>query len=201
MYFPSGMIKCSVLLRLCWACGRPSKVMTALSETWESPKLIPKKSVSGRVIAKYLFIVALLRNAIKYALMADMSVWIQTYASIFSLCCFWLQIAHICHLLLLWQFFFEGVIELWNQLNMASGRRLIKIQEELKTVTTTQTACFRLSAIKMDFGWTIRSDLASDTVHPISSRFRSVSYVDVYEFGISLTAAGSMSPCPFSQAA
>lgn len=48
--------------------------------------------------------------------------------------------------------FFEGVIELRKQLNMASGRRLIKIHEELKTVTTTQTACFRLSAIKMDFG-------------------------------------------------
>lgn len=79
------------------------------------------------------------------------------------LTCFWLQIAHICHLLL-WRsccFVFLFFLKCRSVLPTAkcSFRETShQKHEKLKTVTTAQTVCFCLSVIKMDFSWRMCSD-------------------------------------------
>lgn len=200
MDFPRGMIKCSLLLQLCWACGCPSKVMTALSETWESPKLIPQMSVSWRVIEECLSI-----TAAKETQLNALSWLTRLYEfrlSIFNLFCVWLHIAHICHLLL-WRSCYFLLRCHWALTTAKSGFRETSHQNtwRAKNCHYNTDGAFLSVASKNGFqlsdaAWSRQRYCTSD----FSSRIRSVSYIDGNEFGISPTAAWNMSPCSSSQA-
>lgn len=83
------------------------EVMTVLSKAWQSPKLIPKNSLFCRVIVQSLSIVA--SEGCNKIGPYGWHVFEFRCAYPFS-SCFWLQIAHVCHLLL-WLFFFFFLVK------------------------------------------------------------------------------------------
>lgn len=164
MGFPKGMIKCSLLLHLCWACGCPSKVMTALSETRESPKLIPKKSVFWRVIAECLSITA--SSETRLNALSWLTCLCGFRLSIFNLFCVWLHIAHICHLLL-WRscdFFLRCH---WALTTAKCGFRETAHQNTWRAKDCHYTTNGVFPSVASKNGFQLQPDLATDTVHPI----------------------------------
>lgn len=159
-------VLCSSRPQHCWACGTGERAVEDVTVPQIDPKVLTLLQGHGAVSFHAGF----------WRMWWNVLLWMTCLCEFrcafpFSTC-FWLQIAHICHLLL-WLFFLRRHSALPTA-KCSFRETSHEKHEKLRTVTDS---CH----------WCCTSDIFSAEFH-------------VYEFGIHLTAAGTKSPASSSPA-